>query len=52
VHLATVECQIVSEALAIPHRQIASNDLIIQEGQIDSNQDDACQHHFAMLVMS
>jgi hypothetical protein len=52
VHLATLECQIVSEALAIQNFQIASNDLAIQEGQITSDQDDTCPRHLAMLVTS
>jgi hypothetical protein len=52
VHLATLERQIVSEALAIPICRIASNDLAIRECQIASNQDDACPHHLVMLVMS
>jgi hypothetical protein len=52
MHLATLECQIVSKYLAIQDHQITSNDLAIQEGQISSNQNDACPHHLAMLVTS
>jgi hypothetical protein len=52
VHLATLDCQIVSKSLAIQDPQITSNDLAIQEGQIASDQDDACPHHLVMLVMS
>jgi hypothetical protein len=51
VHLATLECQIVTESLAIQYRQIKSNYLAIKEGRIASNQDDACPRHLAMLVM-
>ncbi len=52
MHLATLECQIVSESLAVQDCQITSNELAIQEGQIASNQDDACPRHLAMLVTS
>ncbi len=52
MHLAILECQIVSKALAIQNRQIASNDLAIRERQIASNQDGACPRHLAMLVTS
>jgi hypothetical protein len=52
VHLATLECQNVSKALAVQNFQIASNDLAIREHQIASDQDDACQRHLAMLVTS
>jgi hypothetical protein len=52
MHLATLECHIVSKALAIPNFQIASNNLAIQEGQITSDHDDACPRHLAMLVTS
>jgi hypothetical protein len=52
MHLATLEHQIVSKSLEIQDCQITSDNLAIQEGQIASNQDDACQHHLAMLVMS
>jgi hypothetical protein len=52
MHLATLECLIISESLAIQDCWISSNNLAIQEGQIDSNQDDACPRHLAMLVMS
>jgi hypothetical protein len=41
-----------AKSLAIQDRQITSNDLAIKEGQIASDQDDACPHHLAMLVMS
>jgi hypothetical protein len=52
VNLATLECQIASEYLAIHVRHITSNDLAIKEVQIASNQNDACPRHLAMLVMS
>ncbi len=57
MHLATLECQILSKALAIPNHQIASNDLAISERQITSNQDDAYPCHLsnagdAMLLSS
>jgi hypothetical protein len=52
MYLATLDCQIVSKFLAIQDPQIASKDLAIKECQIASNQDDACPHHLAMLVMS
>jgi hypothetical protein len=52
MHLATLERQIISKALAIQDRQITSNDLAIKEGQITSNQNDACPRHLAILVMS
>jgi hypothetical protein len=52
MNLATLECQIVSEYLAIHVRQITSKDLAIKEVQIASNQGDACLHHLAMLVTS
>jgi hypothetical protein len=47
VHIATLERQIVSKALAIQNCQITSNDLAIGIRQISSNQDDACPHHLA-----
>jgi hypothetical protein len=52
MHLATLECQIISKSLGIQDCQITSNDLAIKEGQIASDQDDACPRHLAMLVMS
>jgi hypothetical protein len=52
MHLATLECQIISNFLEIQNRQITSKNLAIQEGQIASNQDDACPRHLAMLVTS
>jgi hypothetical protein len=52
MHLVTLERQIVSKYLAIQDRQITRDDLAIKEGQIASNQDDACPHHLAMLVTS
>jgi hypothetical protein len=52
VHLATVDCQIVSKYLARHVRQITSNDLAMKEVQIASNQNDACPRHLAMLVTS
>jgi hypothetical protein len=52
VRLATLERQIVSEALAIQDHQITSNDLAIGEHQIASNQDDAYPRHLAMLATS
>jgi hypothetical protein len=51
VHLATFEPQIVSKSLAIQDRQITRDDLATQEGQLASNQNDACPRHLAMLVM-
>jgi hypothetical protein len=52
MHLATLESQIVSKALEIQNCQIASNDLVIGERQIASDQDDACPCHLGMLVTS
>ncbi len=52
MHLATLDCQIISESLAIQDCQITSKNLAIQEGQIASDQDDACPCHLAMLVTS
>ncbi len=52
MRLGILECQIVNEALAIQISQITSDDLVIQEGQIASNQDDACPRHLALLVTS
>jgi hypothetical protein len=52
VNLATLDCQIVSKYLAIHVHPITSNDLATQEGQIASDQNDACPHHLAMLVTS
>jgi hypothetical protein len=52
MHLATLERQIVSKALAVLNCQIASNDLAIRGCQIASNQDDACPGHLAMMVTS
>ena len=52
MHLAIRKRQIVSKYLAIQYRHINSDDLAIKERQIASNQDDACPHHLAMLVMS
>jgi hypothetical protein len=52
MHLVTLERQIVSESLAIQDCQITINDLAIQEGQIASDQYDACPRHLAMLVTS
>jgi hypothetical protein len=52
MHLVTLDCQIVSKSLAIQDWHITSNDLAKGECQIASNQDDACPHHLAMLVMS
>jgi hypothetical protein len=52
MRLAALDCQIVSESLAIQDCQIASNDLAIGERRIASNQDDACPRHLAMMVTS
>jgi hypothetical protein len=52
VHLATIKRQIVSESFAIQDFQITSGGLAIQEGQINSNKNDACPRHLAMLVTS
>jgi hypothetical protein len=52
VHLAALERQIVSKSLTIQDCQITSNDLVIKERQIASDQDDAYPHHLAMLVIS
>jgi hypothetical protein len=52
MNLATLDCQIVSEYLAIHVRQITSDDLAIKEVQIASNQNDACPRHLALLVTS
>jgi hypothetical protein len=52
VNLATLEHQIISEYLAIQDCQITSDNLVINEGQIASNQNDACPRHLAMLVAS
>jgi hypothetical protein len=52
VNLASLDHQIVSMYLAIHVRQITSDGLAIKEVQIASNQNDACPHHLAMLVMS
>jgi hypothetical protein len=52
MNLATVDHQIVSEYLAIHVHQITSNDLALKKVRIDRNQNDACPHHLAMLVMS
>jgi hypothetical protein len=51
MNLGTLECQIVSEYLAIHVCQIAINNLAIKEVQIASNQNDACPCHLEMLVM-
>jgi hypothetical protein len=50
--LATLEHQMVSKSLVIQDCQIKSKDLAIKEGQITSNQNEACLHHLAMLVTS
>jgi hypothetical protein len=53
VHLETLECQIVSESLAIQDRQIKSNDSAIKEGQIARDQNEACLYRwfrYALLV--
>jgi hypothetical protein len=52
VNLATLERQIISKSLAMQDCQFTSKDLVIQEGQIASNQNDTFPHHLAMLVMS
>jgi hypothetical protein len=52
MNLATLDCQIVSEYLAIHVCQITRHDLAIKEVLIASNQNDACPRHLAMLVMS
>jgi hypothetical protein len=52
VHSGIQEHQSISKDLAIQHRQIGSNDSAIRECQIACNQDDACPHHSAMLVIS
>jgi hypothetical protein len=52
MNLETLECQIVSEYLAIHVCQIKSVNLGIKEVQIASNQNDDCPRHLAMLVRS
>jgi hypothetical protein len=52
MNLPTLDRQIASEYLAIHVCPVTSNNIVIQEGQIASDQNDACPRHLAMLVTS